>query len=326
MKTHSIGKNGMQASALCLGCMYFGTSTDEETSFALLDAYVQAGGTFLDTANNYSFWANGGVGDESESLLGRWMRNRSNRSALTVATKVGARPKTHGAGWPIVEGLSANVIETAVEDSLRRLGIEMIDLYYAHIDDRRVPLEETLGAFEKLIKAGKVREIACSNMTTWRIAEAQAAASAAGMLAFAATQQRFSYLQPREGADFGIETALGGDFGIEFSVTPELLDRCRVRGDMAILAYSPLIGGAYAGKPLRQEYQSAENERRLVALQEVARQLGATPSQVALAWLMQVTPVTIPIIAASSLPQLSENLGAAQVKLGEEHLKMLGTL
>ncbi|MER8772180.1 aldo/keto reductase [Mesorhizobium sp. M0960] len=327
MKTVRMGHSGIDVSALCLGTMNFGTRTDEETSFNLLDTYVAAGGNFLDTSNNYAFWAEGGQGGESELVIGRWMRERGNRERLTIATKVGAQPLTPGSGLSNVEGLSSQAIEAAVEGSLRRLGIETIDLYYAHVDDRRVPIEETLEAFDRLVRAGKVRALGCSNIVTWRIAEAQTAAASRGLTPYCATQQRFSYLRPRENADFGTQSQLGSvsEFGIEFSASTEFIDRCHSRSDMVILAYSPLLRGAYAGRELNSEYRTAENEQRMTSLRKVAEELGVTPNQVVLAWLLQVPPATIPILAASSVAQLTENMRATRLTIEEQQLRLLGS-
>ena len=167
MRTVPLGKTGVEVSVFCLGTMDFGTHTDPETSYKLLDLYVEKGGFFLDTANVYARWWPGYVGGESETLLGRWMHERKNRSRLFLATKVGFE-------MPGVErGLRAHQIEEECEKSLKRLGIETIDLYYAHRDNPNTPLEETLEAFYRLIKAGKVRFIGASNYPAWWLEEAR---------------------------------------------------------------------------------------------------------------------------------------------------------
>ena len=157
MKTVQLGNTGERVSQLCMGTMYFGTRQDEATSFALLDQYAEAGGTFLDSANIYAGWVPGFAGGESETVLGRWMAARGNRERMFVATKV---------GFPyadVEQGLTARLIETECEKSLRRLGVETIDLYYAHVDDRQTPLQETLEALHRLVQAGKVRYVGASN-------------------------------------------------------------------------------------------------------------------------------------------------------------------
>ncbi len=178
MKQIPLGKTGLNVSALVLGCMYFGNRTDAGASIQILDRYYEAGGRFLDTSNNYAFWFTGTAGSENEEFLGRWLKARGNRNAIFLATKVGAKPLRDGSGSSESEGLSAAVIERAIDDSLRRLQTDHIDLYYAHIDHRVTPLEERLGAFDRAVKAGKVRQIGCSNFTAWRIAEARLAALA----------------------------------------------------------------------------------------------------------------------------------------------------
>ena len=171
MRTVPLGEAGVEVSALCLGCMFFGTRVDEETSMQLLDRYLAAGGSFLDTANNYAFWVEGGGGGESEMLWGRWMRRRGNRDQLFLATKVGGMPG---------EDLSRAAITAAVEGSLRRLGTDRIDLYYAHIDHRTVALEETLDAFGERVTAGKVRYIGAATTPRAALNERGASATPAG--------------------------------------------------------------------------------------------------------------------------------------------------
>ncbi len=302
MRTIPLGHSGVEVSALCLGAMYFGTRTDPATSLSLLDQYVAAGGTFIDTANIYTHWAEGGRGGESETLLGDWMKARRNRADLFIASKVGFE-------YPGVErGLSARLIEAECDKSLRRLGVEAIDLYYAHVDDRRTPLDETLAAFDRLVRAGKVRFVGASNYTAWRLEEARAVSAAGGYPAFCGVQQRYTYLRPRPGASFDPQLAANDD----------LLDYCRARStEIALLAYSPLLGGAYtrADRPLPGEYAGPDTDARLAALREVAAAHGATPNQIVLAWMLNSDPVVIPVFAASSPAQMAENLAALDIAL-----------
>lgn len=309
-----LGTSGIAVSSLCLGCMYFGTRTDADTAFRLLDAYYDAGGRFLDTANNYAFWETGGRGGESETLLGQWMRKRGNRHEVILATKVGARPAIAGGGFESAEGLSARAIEQAVEESLRRLDTDSLDLYYAHIDHRATPLHETLAAFDTLVRAGKVRAVACSNMMAWRIAAAHATSTAHGWATYCGVQQRHSYLRPVPGADFGVQ---------EYA-SRELLDYCAAN-DVTLLAYGPLLAGAYTRDdvPLPVPYRGPDSDARLATLAHVAAETGATPNQVVLAWMLRGTPTTIPLIAASTEAQLRENLGALDVALSPEQLHTL---
>ena len=166
MNTVPLGRSGVNVSALCLGAMYFGSRTDNETSWQLLDQYTEAGGSFIDTANIYARWVPGCSGGESETLLGEWMRERTNREQLFIASKVGFE-------YPGVErGLPAWRIEEECDKSLKRLGIDTIDLYYAHVDDRQTSQEETLEAFNTLVSSGKVRLIGGSNFLAWRLEDA----------------------------------------------------------------------------------------------------------------------------------------------------------
>jgi len=193
MKTTSLGFTNLSVSQMCLGAMYFGTRNDEATSFRLLDMYVEAGGFFIDTANIYSHWVTGCKGYESERLLGRWMKARKNRSSVVIATKVGFEIPAYG----VERGLPATTILQECEKSLRNLGVETIDLYYAHCDDPNTPLEETLSAFDRLVQAGKVRTIGASNYLAWRLEEARWVSQTHGWSEFCCVQQRHTYLRPR---------------------------------------------------------------------------------------------------------------------------------
>jgi aryl-alcohol dehydrogenase-like predicted oxidoreductase len=300
-----LGDSGATVSALCLGTMFFGTTVDEKTAYAVLDRYYDAGGRFFDTANNYAVWIDEGEGGESEALLGRWMRERGNRDDIFLATKVG--------GWHD-EGLGAAAIARGIEGSLERLGTDRVDLYYAHVEDCSVPQEETVGAFGELVTAGKVRHVGCSNAPAWRIERARGIARAGGGAPYCCVQQRHSYLLPRPGTDLGRQLAS----------SPELLDYCADQG-VGLLAYSVLLGGAYTrdDRPLPDGYAGADADARLAVLREVAEQTGATPNQVVLAWLLRGSPPVIPLIGASSEEQLAGSLDALEVELSAEQLERL---
>ena len=306
MRTVPLGDAGVEVSALCLGTMFFGTRVDEPTSMDLLDRYLEAGGTFLDTANNYAFWIPGGRGGESEALLGRWMRTRGTRGQVFLATKVGGAPG---------EDLSRAAILAAVDGSLRRLGTDHIDLYYAHVDHRSVPLEETLEAFDELVTVGKVGRIGCSNHAAWRIERARRISAARGIARYCCVQQRHSYLRPRPGTSFGPQLTAGR----------ELLDFCAANPEVALLAYSPLLSGAYTvpGRALAEQYPGPDTDARLAALRVVADESRASPNQIVLAWLMATTPSATPLIAASTHAQLDENVGALAVELSADQLARL---
>jgi aryl-alcohol dehydrogenase-like predicted oxidoreductase len=304
------GETGVPVSALCLGTMFFGTLVDEATSFAVLDRFLEAGGTFIDTANNYSYWV-GGTGDESELLLGRWLASRGVRDRIVLASKVGARP---GRGAPR-EGLSAEAIKSGVEGSLRRLGVDRIDVYYAHIDDPATPVSETLQAFAGLVEAGVVGMLGCSNHTAGRVASARALSRDHDWPGYRCVQQRASYLVPRPDADFGVQRVLDRD----------LVDYARAEPDLTLLAYSPLLGGAYTNpaKALPAEYDHPGTQHRLAVLHDVAAELGATSNQVVLAWLLRSDPAVLPVIGASRVEQLEDSLGAVDLRLSGEHRSRL---
>jgi aryl-alcohol dehydrogenase-like predicted oxidoreductase len=311
MKTLTLGHSGIEVSSLCLGILPFGTKVDEPTSFAILDAYYEAGGRFIDTANNYSMWHAGGIGVESEILLGKWMRARGNGSQLVIATKVGFNRADIG------PSLSAATIAAELDGSLRRLGVDYVDLYYAHADIRENPLEETLAAFDGAVRDGKVRALGCSNYLPWRIERARQISRGHNWAEYCCIQQRFTYLRPQPGATFGPQR----------SGTDELLDYCRANPDFRMLAYSPLLSGAYTrgDKPLPKQYVGADSERRLVELTAVAHEVGATPNQIVYAWLLQERPAIIPLTAPTSLAQLQENLKSLDVVLTPEQLERLST-
>ena len=308
MRTLTLGPRDLRVSELCLGTMYLGTTTDRATSYRLLDQYVEAGGSFLDTANIYAHWVPGGEAGVSESLLGRWLAERGHRNKMFIASKVGfAYPGCEG-------GLRAAQIRDECEKSLRRLAVDTIDLYYAHCDDRDTPLEEVLAAFDALVQSGKVRAIGASNYAAWRLEEARCIALSHDWPQFCCIQQRYSYLRPRQGADTSPQV-VGNE---------EMLDYCRSRG-IAFLAYTALMRGAYGGRPLMNEYRGPDTDARLATLTSVARETDTTPGQVVLAWLLQSNPTVIPVISASNPEQLAENLAALALTLNQEQMARLNT-
>lgn len=308
MKYVDLGTSGHKVSGFCLGAMHLGSRDDADISFRLLDRFVAAGGSFIDTANIYARWVPGFRGGESEALLGRWMGKRRNRSRLFIATKVGLE-------YPGVErGLRAQQIAQECEKSLRRLGIDVIDLYYAHIDDRTTPMEETLEAFGRLVEAGKVRCIGASNFLAWRLEEARWIGQTNGWPHYCCVQQRHSFLRPNPGASFAPQISSNDD----------LLDYCKVRG-VALLAYSPLLNGAYTrtDRAFPDQYLGPDTDARLLALESVAKESGATLNQVVLAWMAQSDPPVIPLVAASTEEQLDENLRAADLWLDQKQMERL---
>jgi aryl-alcohol dehydrogenase-like predicted oxidoreductase len=288
--------------------MYFGTRNDAVSSYRLLDQYVDAGGFFIDTANIYSHWVEGFKGGESETLLGEWLRARGNRSRMFIASKVGFE---YGS---VTRGLRAWQIEEECNKSLRRLGIETIDLYYAHVDDRSTPQEESLAAFDRLLRAGKVRFIGASNFLAWRLAEAQALSAANGWPQYCCVQQRHTYLRPKPGASFAPQIAANDD----------LLDYCR-NNPVTLLAYSSLLSGAYTrpDRTIGEQYLGPDADARLKVLHAVAAAHGVSANQVILAWMMQGSPTVVPVMAAGSEAQMVENLAALDLVLNAEEMDLL---
>ncbi|HQY90711.1 aldo/keto reductase [Caldilinea sp.] len=308
MRTIQLGNSGVDVSIYCLGAMYFGSRNDRATSYRMLDRYVDAGGSFIDAANIYAWWVEGFRGGDSETLLGEWLRARGHRSRMFIASKV---------GFPyddVTLGLSATQIETECDKSLRRLGVDTIDLFYAHVDDRQTPLEETLAAFDRLVRAGKVRFIGASNFMAWRLARAHALSEQYDWPDYVCLQQRHTYLRPK----------LGASFDPQLSLTGELVDYCRAN-QVTILAYSSLLSGAYTrlDRLVPEQYLGPDANARLAVLREVAAAHGVTPNQVILAWLVQQQPPIIPVMAASTDAQMAENLAALNLQLTSAEIERL---
>ncbi len=301
-----LGTTDLDVYGLCLGGNVFGWTADEETSFAVLDAYAAAGGNFIDTADAYSSWVNG-EGGQSETILGRWFAARGNRSSIVLATKVSKKPSR--------PGLSAANIRAAADESLQRLGTSYIDLYYAHADDESVPLEETLGAFDELVRSGKVRYVAASNYTAPRLAEALAISDREGFARYSALQNHYNLL---ERADF------------EESLAPLLLAE-----SIPALPYFGLARGFLAGKyrpgievssARAQGVTGYQNERGwgvLAALDGIASAHRVPVAAVSLAWLRSQPSVAAPIASARTLEQLPDLLASVELELSAEELATL---
>ncbi|MEV0586437.1 aldo/keto reductase [Nonomuraea sp. NPDC050310] len=316
MKYRSIGttpETRRDVSVLALGAMLFGSFTDEQTSFAILDRYVEAGGTFIDTSDNYAFWHDGGQGGQSEELLGRWRRSRGIGDEVVIATKLGARPLAPGTSYTDnAEGLSAAMIRESAERSRERLGVERIDLLYAHIEDRAVDLEETVAGFGALVEEGTVGLLGVSNHAIWRVERARALAKAAGVAGYEVLQYQHSLLRPR----FDVPETIFEDGSLGHAGA-ELLSYLRAEPELTLVAYSPLLGGVYAreDKALPYDYEHPGTAARLAVLREVAKETGATPGQVVLAWQIGGPFPIIPLAGASSVAQLEENLAAVDLEL-----------
>jgi aryl-alcohol dehydrogenase-like predicted oxidoreductase len=305
-----LGKSGVQVSALALGTDLFGTKIDRDTCFSLLDYFTERGGTFVDTANFYASWLPGCKGGESESTIGEWGKARGSRDRLAIATKLAFDyPGCSG-------GLSAGEIERECEKSLRRLQTDRIDLYYSHRDDRQTPLEETMEAFHRLVKSGKVRAIGASNLRVWRISEANAISIANGWTGYSAVEQRYTYLRPRHAADFGPQLVIGD----------EMKDFAQANG-VTLIAYSVLLRGAYtrSDRELPVQFAGPDAEERLKTLRQVAAEAGCTPNQTIIAWMRQSVPAVLPIVAASRREDLKENIDALDHVLSAEQMERLNS-
>jgi aryl-alcohol dehydrogenase (NADP+) len=289
----------------------FGWTIDEERSFAVLDAYVQGGGNFIDTADTYGRRGPEGPGG-SEQIIGRWIAARGNRDRLVIATKVGMSAE--------LPGLSEATINKAVDGSLRRLGIEQIDLYYAHEDDPDTPLEETLGAFQKLIDAGKIRHAAASNYSAQRLSEALRIGEHDGMASYVALQPHYNLMERDQ-------------------YEGELRGVCERHG-LACVPYFALARGFLTGKyraggedvsspraaGVRASYVNEHGFAVLAALDQVAASHATTVAAVALAWLLAQPTVVAPIASATSREQLAELLPSTELQLSAEELELLDSV
>jgi aryl-alcohol dehydrogenase-like predicted oxidoreductase len=310
MTDKPLGQSGLSIPPLVLGGNVFGWTADHAASFAVLDRFVEGGGRMIDTADVYSAWVEGHKGGESESVIGEWLKASGARDKILIATKIGMLPGEGG------QGLQPDRIRAAADASLGRLGVETIDLYFAHKDDPDVPLDEVLGAFGELIDAGKVRAIGASNFSAERLAEALRIADAKSL-------PRFTVLQPEL----------------------NLLDRDQFEGplqqlciaeDIGVVPYYSLASGYLSGKyrsadDLRQSprgfkakaYLEGRGPAVLAVMDKVAAETGASLSQIALAWVARQPGVTAPIASATSVEQLDELLGSIDLELSDEHLAAL---
>ena len=310
MEHRRLGRSGLLVSPLCLGGNVFGWTVDEKMSFRLLDGWVDAGMNFVDTADVYSTWVAGHSGGESETIIGKWLRQSGKRSQVVLATKLG-KPMGEGES-----GLSKAYMQRAVEASLRRLKTDVIDLYQAHEDDQGTPLEETLRSFADLIREGKVRAIGASNFGAARLAEALETSRARGL-------PRYESLQPLYNL---VERAAYED---------ELEAVCVAHGLGVINFYALASGfltgkyrsGADLGKSTRgggaKKYLTPHGLTVLGALDSVAARIGATPGQVALAWQIARPSITAPIASASTPAQLDELVGAARLRLDTPSIELI---
>jgi aryl-alcohol dehydrogenase-like predicted oxidoreductase len=309
MNRRSLGRSGLSVAPLALGGNVFGWSADKTASFAVLDAFVDAGLDLIDTADVYPAWAPGNRGGESEAIIGEWLVRSGKREHVTIATKV--------AKWTPRRGLSPANIAAAADESLQRLGIDTIDLYFAHEDDADVPLADTLGAFARLIEAGKVRAIGASNYSAERFAEALAVSAEHGL-------PRYEVLQP----EYNLVSRKDYETGFESLVQRE---------QVGVVCYYALASGFLTGKYRSEadlgksaaragavgKYLNGYGLRVLAALDDVAKRHDVTPAQIALAWLISRPGISAPIASATSAAQVTELAGAVRLRLSDEDLQRL---
>jgi aryl-alcohol dehydrogenase-like predicted oxidoreductase len=309
MKKRRLGRSDLEVAPFCFGGNVFGWTADEKTSFALLDAFLEAGFDFIDTADAYSRWVPGHTGGESEAIIGRWMKARGNRDKVIIATKVGA---DMGSG----RTMAGSYVRKAVEESLKRLQSDRIDLYQTHWDDPQTPLEEVLSTYADLIKAGKVRVIGASNYSAARLKEALDISAGTALPRYETLQPQYNLVERKD-----YEAELG--------------PLCR-REQIGVIPYYSLASGFLTGKYRSKQdagksprgsgatkYLDERGLRVLAALDEVASAHQASVAQVALAWLLAKPELTAPIASATSLAQLEELLGAVRLEPTQEDLGRL---
>ncbi|MXG27680.1 aldo/keto reductase [Streptomyces sp. YIM 132580] len=303
-----LGSSGLQVFPLSLGGNVFGWTADEAQSFAVLDAYAAAGGNFIDTADAYTAWIEGNHGGESETVIGKWLASRGNRSDIVVATKVGAHPD--------YKGLSATTVKAAAEQSLRRLGTDHIDLYYTHFDDETVPVEEIITALDQLVKDGKVRHIAASNISPERLQASLDFSEREGLTRYVALQPHYNLVSR--------DTYEGP------------LQETAARAGLAAVPYFALAAGFLTGKyrpgssvesarsaKAGEHLESERGRKVLAALDKVAAERDAEIATVALAWLAARPTVAAPIASARTVDQLPALLAVADLELTDAELTAL---
>ncbi|WP_265571345.1 aldo/keto reductase [Sphingomicrobium nitratireducens] len=305
VEKREIGSSGIEVAPLALGGNVFGWTADEATSFTLMDAFREAGGTMIDTADVYSAWVPGHSGGESERVIGQWLARSGAREEMVIATKVG-----------FMAGLQPDTIREGCDKSLERLGIETIDLYYMHKDDESVPLDESLGVYDELVKAGRIRAIGLSNFTAPRIAEAMEVADRCGYARPQALQPWYNLVERERYED-------------------ELAAAAQAAG-LSVFPYYGLANGFLTGKYRSKDdldqsprglrnvaYLEGRGQDVLAAMDAIAADTGAPLAAIALAWLMRAPTITAPIASATSLAQLSELTAALTLDLTDEQVASL---
>jgi aryl-alcohol dehydrogenase-like predicted oxidoreductase len=311
MERHKLQHSGLDVSPLCFGGSVFGWTIDEATSFTLLSHFIEAGGNFIDTADAYCIWVSGSQGGESETIIGKWLKQHANRDRVVIATKVGS-----DMGPAKGAGLSRKYILQAIEDSLRRLQTDYIDLYQSHFDDEDTPMEETLEAYSELIRQGKVRAIGASNYTASRFKQALQVSQQCGYSQFATLQPLYNLY---DRADY----------------EQELEQVCREQ-EIGVISYYSLASGFLSGKYRSEQdlsdsvrsrevkkYLNDRGFRILTALDEIAQNYHTTATSVALAWLIARPTITAPIVSATNTNQLQEIIAAVALKLDSHSIHLL---
>ncbi|MBT3188781.1 MAG: aldo/keto reductase [Anaerolineae bacterium] len=314
MKYRELGSTGIKVSSLCLGTMQFGWTADKATSFGILSAAYQAGINFIDTADVYSHWVDGNPGGVSEEIIGKWWKQAQiPRENLVIATKVRGEM-----GNPPTEGLSGKRILKMVDDSLRRLQVDYIDLYQAHWADNETEIEETLCAFDELVQSGKVRAIGCSNYSAAELTEALEVSERFGLARYETLQPHYNLVHRDE-------------------YERDLAEICREK-KIGVIPYSPLAAGFLTGKYRREskpdsaraeavaKYYTEKNWLLLDKMNEIALACGATVAQIALAWQLADLTISSPIIGANSITQLEDSLGAVEISLNSQEKALLDKL
>ncbi len=310
MKKIKVGQSDLEVSPFNFGGNVFGWTLDEKTSFEILDAFVEAGFDFVDTADSYSHWANNGVGGQSETIIGKWMKERGNRDDIILATKVGS-----GVGTENTNSSRAHILKTA-DESLKRLQTDYIDLYYTHYDDGKTPVEETLAAYDELIKAGKVRNIAVSNITPERLIESLKVSEENNLPKYQALQPLYNLVERK-----GYETDFAPiveEYGLSvfpyYALASGFLSG-KYRSDAD-------FGKSVRGKGLAK-YMNEKGMRILKALEEISEKHDTVPAAVALAWLSAQPYVGAPIASATSITQLKQILSSTTLQLDSMDLELL---
>ncbi|HQT77048.1 MAG TPA: aldo/keto reductase [Rhodopila sp.] len=310
MEKRRLGQSSLEVPPITFGCNVFGWTADEKTSFELLDAWLDAGFNFLDTADVYSRWHPGNSGGESETIIGKWMQARKNRDKIILATKLGMDMGGEK------KGLSRTYMQQAVEDSLRRLQTDYIDLYQSHKDDPETPIEETLSAYADLIKQGKVREIGASNFAADRLAESLRISTEKSLPRYQSLQPHYSLVERTEFEgpleDLCLKEKVGV-IGYYSLASGFLTGKYRSRADME---------GRTRGSRV-EKYLNENGLRVLQALDEVGLRYEAKPGQIAIAWLIARPSVTAPIASATDLTQLAELVEAAEIELDAESIEKI---